>query len=186
MQKINTMIGIQRSTTFNGKRKIGLDTNILIKLYDTPDLFDYEESRIFNEKDTIFIHRICFYELVKYLCKKDYSEELAKKEAKEWLNSRNIKGVFTFIPEEEAKKFEDEVNQCFKEKKLDLKCHRPDSFILLSYKKEGINKVISTDESFRESAKFLGIDGEGLPSLNSVISRKLRGFFEYRKHKKKH
>ena len=69
--------------------------------------------------------------------------------------------------------------------KENLTCHKPDSIILLAFSKCQINKVISTDEAFREAAKFLNIDGAGLPSLDMVISRELRKIFNY-KRKKKH
>ena len=168
------MINIKRTSFFYGERKIGLDSNILIKLYEDPYLFDYEEARIFNDKDLIFIHKICLYEFVKYL-KKNLEEDKAKSEAKNWLDSHNISIINIYVPEEELKDFEEESNKRFNElNRKDLKCHRPDSIIVLAYKKAGINKVISTDNSFRETAKFLGIDGEKLPSLDNAISKKLR------------
>lgn len=181
-QKQQRFIGIQRTAFLSGKRRVGLDTNILIKLYDSPALFGYEEARIFNRIDVIFTHRLCFLELIKYLKKKGFDENEANHQARDFLNNHNIKEIYCFISDEEIKKFEQESNDKFKQmNKENLKCHIPDSIILLSFKKANINKVISTDESFRECAKFLGIDGEGLPSLDYAISRELRKIFDYKK-----
>ena len=181
------IIGIKRTTFFNGKRRVGLDTNILIKLYDNPSLFSYEEARIFNNKDIIFVHPISLFEFIKYLKGKKLSEEVAKIEANNFLDSHNLEKVRCFIPDDEINKFEKECNEKFQQTAKDyLKCHRPDSIILLAFKKCNVNKVISTDESFRECANFLGIDGSGLPSLDYTISRELRRIFDNkRKYRKK-
>lgn len=181
-QRQQRFIGIQRTAFLSGKRKIGLDTNVLIKLYDSPALFSYEEARIFNRRDVIFTHRLCFLELVKYIKKKGFDENEANHQARDFLNSHNIKEICYFVPDEEIKKFEQESNEKFKQmNKENLKCHLPDSIILLSFKKVNINKVISTDESFTWGAKFLGIDEESLPSLDYAISRELRKIFDYKK-----
>jgi len=180
---------ISRETYFVGKRKIGIDTNILIKLYIQPALFNYEEARIFNRSDIIFTHRLCFMEFVRYLIKRGINKEEAKQQAKNFLNSHNIKELCHFISEEEIKNFEKDCNKKFKQmNKERLRCHIPDSIILLAFKKADINKIISTDESFRECAKFLGMDSESLPSLDYSISRELKRIFDYKKkfHKRIH
>ena len=110
--------------------------------------------------------------------------EEARKEAKEFIRRHNINVIYDFIPEDEVNKFEKESNEKLKQmNKLYLRCHKPDSIILLSFKKRGINKVISTDEAFRICATFLGMDGASMPSLDAVISRELRKVFDYRKKK---
>ena len=190
MTENKNIISIQRNTSFTGKRRVGLDTNIPIKLYENPSLFHYEEARIFNYRDTMFTHPICLWEFIKYLKKKGMDEEKAKTEAHNFLQKRNIAKVRCFIPDDEIKRFEDESNKKFKEMvKEYLKAHRPDSIILLSFKRSHINKIISTDESFRECAKFLGIDGSSLPSLDHAVSRELRQIFgskrRYKKRKSK-
>ena len=180
MNKNQTKVfGIQRTAFFNGKRRVGLDTNILIKLYSQPSLFDYEQARIFNHKDTVFTHKISVWELSQYIIRtKRISEEGARKEAKEFVKSKNIEAIYVPISQEEARNFEREVNQKFQsEGKITLKCHPPDSIILLGFRKRGINKIISDDESFRESAKHLGIDTERLPSLDMQVSKQLRFIF---------
>lgn len=188
MEKERKAIKIQRTTFFNGKRRVGLDTNVLIKLFDNPAFFSYEEARIFNRDDVVFTHRLCFMELIKYLRKKGFNEEEADHQASIFLNSHNMKELCQFIPEEEIKIFERESNEKLKRmNKERLKCHVPDSIILLAFKKANINKVISTDESFRECANFLGIDSEGLPPLDYAISRELKRIFNYKKrfHKRR-
>lgn len=178
---------ITRATSFNGKRKVGVDTNVLIKIYKDPGLFDYEEARIFNYNDMIFTHSICVYELAKFiknLEKIDFEE--AKNKAKEFAKNHNIIRIFPkdcYVPQKEIEQFQKDVNQHFKQKGISSQCHFPDSLIVLAFKKCGINKVISIDAGFRESAKFLGLDGSSLPSLNSVISRKLRELYGSRKKK---
>ena len=184
-QKNFGMIGIRRQSTFSGKRRVGLDTNIFIKLYEQPMLFEYEESRIFGFEDLIFTNKICVFELAKYIKKKkniDLGE--ARKEAKEFIRRHNINVIYDFIPEDEVNTFEKESNEKLKQTgKTYLECHKPDSIIMLSFKKRGINKVISTDEAFRICATFLGMDGTSMPSLDAVISRELREVFDYRKRK---
>lgn len=188
MKEQAKIIGIQKTTFFSGRRKVGLDTNILIKLYDNPFLFSYEESRIFNKKDVIFIHRLCFKELIKYLVKKGINESQAEEQAIDFLESHNIKEICHFIPKEEIIGFEKESNEKLKQiGKEHLICHTPDSIILLAFKKENINKIISTDESFKICASFLGIDGSSLPSIDYALSRELKKIFDYKKkfHKRR-
>ena len=184
-QKNFGMIGIRRQSTFSGKRRVGLDTNIFIKLYDQPMLFEHEESRIFRFGDLIFTNKICVFELAKYIKKKrNIDMEEARKEAKEFIRRHNINVIYDFIPEDEVNKFEKESNGKLKQMgKTYLECHKPDSIIVLSFKRRGINKVISTDEAFRICATFLGMDGASMPSLDAVISRELRKVFDYRKKK---
>ena len=184
-QKNFGVIGIRRQSTFSGKRRVGLDTNIFIKLYDQPMLFEYEESRIFRFGDLIFTNKICVFELAKYIKKKrNIDMEEARKEAKEFIRRHNINVIYDFIPEDEVNKFEKESNEKLKQiGKTYLECHKPDSIIVLSFRRRGINKVISTDEAFRICATFLGMDGTSMPSLDAVISRELRKVFDYRKKK---
>ena len=125
------------------------------------------------------------FELAKYIeKKKNIGMEEARKEAKEFIRKHNINVIHDFIPEDEVNKFEKESNEKLKKiGKIYLECHRPDSIIVLSFKKRGINKVISTDETFRICAIFLGMDGASMPSFDAIISRELRKIFDYRKKK---
>ena len=184
-QKNFGMIGIRRQSAFSGKRRVGLDTNVFIKLYDQPMLFEYEESRIFRFGDLIFTNKICVFELAKYIKKKrNIDMEEARKDAKEFIRKHSINVIYDFIPEDEVNKFEKESNEKLKQMgKNYLECHKPDSIIILSFKKRGINKVISTDEAFRFCATILGMDGASIPSLDAVISRELRKVFDYRRNK---
>ena len=195
---------IKRETLFNGKRKVGVDTNVLIKIYKDPGLFDYEESRIFNYQDLVFTHSICVLELAKFIKKLENIDfERAMMEAKEFVKRHNIIRIFPkdcyvhvkrhniirifpkdcYVQQEEIDKFQKDVNQYFQKNQINSECHPPDSIIVLAFKKWGINKIISTDLGFRESAKFLGIGGTSLPSLNSVISRKLRSLYNNKRKK---
>lgn len=182
------MSTIVRQTRFTGKRKIGLDTNILIYLYDQPHLYEYEETRIFRFNDTVFTHSICIYELAKHIKKKEkYNKiEEALEEAKRFIKEKKITKIYYKPPKNDLKKFEDESNKRLNQlNKKYLKCHWPDSLILLGFKKLGVNKVISTDEGFRICAIFLGMDGSSIPSLNTKIKRELRSNY-VKKYKKKH
>src|SRR3989344_4102295 len=189
MKNKQRVISIKRETKFIGERRVGLDTNILIKLYDNSSLFDYEEARIFKYQNLVFIHVISKYELIKYLIQNGFSEENARSEVNNFIKERNIQVIYPkdiFIQEREIIDFEQEVNKKFNGIGKDyLKCHKPDSIIILAFKKIKINRVISTDESFRESAKFIGIDSETIPSLNSKISSELRKIFDYKKKYRK-
>ncbi len=171
------------------KRRVGIDTGIFIRIYEQPYLLGYESSRIFNYKDIIFTHVICKGELIRKLKRKEgLSEVEAIKEVNLFVKQNNINVTYSrncFIPEGEVNEFEIGCNKKFKEIGRDyLSCHKPDSIILLAFKNCGINKVISTDESFRECAKFLGMDGEGIPSFNSLVNKELRRIFGYKKRKR--
>jgi len=179
-------LSLKRVSFLTGKRKVGLDTNILIKLYEQPGLFDYEEARIFNEKNAVFIHPISLLEFANHLKKKGANKEEADAKVKEFTNRHNISTISYFVHEKEINDFEGYSNEKFKQMKMDyLKCHKPDSIILLAFKKCGINKIISTDEAFRICAEFLGINASKLPSLDFAISRELKKIFDYKKKFKK-
>ena len=147
-------------------------------------MFAHEQARIFNEEDTIFTHRICRLEFIKWLKNKhNLDDKEAEIESNNFLNEHKIACIGEFIPAKDVSDFEDRCNTIFKnQNKSYLKCHPPDSIIVLGFAKGCINKVISTDESFRESAKILGIDGERLPNLNDIIRRQLKKTFD-RKYK---
>ncbi|MAH50081.1 hypothetical protein CMI37_29950 [Candidatus Pacearchaeota archaeon] len=184
-----TSVGIQRKTHFSGKRKIGMDTNIFIKFYDQPYLLGLEASRMFNYKNLLFTHAICLHEFSKYIkIKEKIDDREAKKKAKLFLRKRNVKVIYPkecFIPKDDIKLFEKESNKKLREGGKDyLKCHMPDSLILLAFKKWGINKVHSTDEIVRICAQFLGMDGAALPSFDKAITRALKGNTKYYKKKR--
>jgi predicted nucleic acid-binding protein len=189
MEPQQKIIGITRTSHFIGDRKVGLDTNILIKLYNNPYLFGHEEARIFNYPNLIFIHVITKYEFIKYIVSGGFKEEDAKAKVNSFIREHNIQVIYSkdiYIPEEEIRKFEEQVNEKLRGLGREyLNCHKPDSIILLAFKKSNVNKIISTDEVFREGAKILKIDVEGLPSLSSKISKELKKFFDYKKRCKR-
>jgi len=170
---------ISRHVTFNGRRRVGLDTNILRKIYEQPYLLELEASKIFNKKDLLFTHSVCLHEFTNYLSsRKGLSYDKAKNEAKEFIKSRNVWIIYHKecpITTTESEAFEEESN-----KKLTgmgkeyLNCHKPDSIILLALKKKGINRVISTDETVRICARFLGMDGSNIPSFDVAVDRELK------------
>jgi len=178
---------ISRFSYFNGKRRIGLDANILIKLYDQPYFFDYEQARIFKQENLVFTHKICVWELTKHIIKtKKLNENEAREKAKSFVTDKKITPIYEYFSKDDVKSFENKTNLRFKnEGKSNLYCHYPDSIILLGFKKSGINKIITDDWSFRESAKFLGIDSERLPSLDNKISQELKRIFGINKKFKK-
>lgn len=189
MKNQKKFIGLTKTSYFMGERKVGLDTNILIKIYDNPYLFEYEESRIFKYPNLIFIHAISKYEFIKYVIAKGFNEVEARAKVNSFIRERNINVIYpkdVFVPEAEINSFEIAVNKRLRESgKEYLRCHKPDSIILLAFRKVNVNRVISTDEAFREGAKFLGLDGGNIPSLSSKISGELRKIFDYkRKHKR--
>lgn len=73
-ENIIEKFGMRRTTAFTGKRKVGIDTNILIRIYEQPFLLEYEESRIFNYNDILFVHPITIFELTKFIIKKDLAK----------------------------------------------------------------------------------------------------------------
>lgn len=188
MKKKRFRFGIQRVTKFNGKRKVGIDANVLIRIYEQPFLLENDAFRIFKSGDIIFTHAICLYEIIKKLKKKGFNEQEAKVKAKFFLKENNINIIYPnncYIPPEEIKKFEDDCNKKFKEEnKDDLKCHCPDSIIILAFYKSNINKIYSTDKSFRESSKLKGIDSNNFPTFNYAINREIRKLYNYKKWKR--
>ncbi|MBS3074685.1 hypothetical protein J4447_04535 [Candidatus Pacearchaeota archaeon] len=179
MAKKPKFIGIRRTTAFNGRRKIGIDTNIFVRIYDQPFLLRVEASRIFNRHDIIFTHAACLREFTKHIMlKKNCDFHSAKEEAKDFIKSRNVRIIYPtecFIPEEELKTFEKQSNEKLANMgKEYLHCHEPDSVIILVFKKCGVNKIYSTDEAARICASFLGMDSSNLPSFDNKIMRELR------------
>jgi hypothetical protein len=54
---------------------------------------------------------------------------------------------------------------------------------LIQIKKFGINKVISTDISFRICAQFLQMDSESIPSFDKVLAQQMRMIYGYKYRK---
>ena len=179
---------IGRQAMFQGRRKVGLDTNVFIRIFEQPFLLETEASKIFNYSDILYTHAICKWQLIKKL-KKKHSEDEAKRIANDFIQGNNINIIYPkdcYITEEEYLSFQKMANEEFKKRGMEdsLKCHPPDSIIILAFKKCNINRIISTDESFRESAKLQGIDGSGLPSFNYLINKQLKKLYGYSRTKK--
>lgn len=177
---------IHRKSNFKGKRKVGMDTNIHIKIHEQPILLDHANAHIFKKKDLVYTHATCAWEFANYLVETESIEfDEARNRVKGILKENNIQIVYpknVNTTKEEIEEFEKESNKKLKEiKDKNLTCHFPDSRILVDFKKFGINKVISTDESFRVCAKFLGMEAESIPSFNKLLAKQMRMIYGYKK-----
>jgi len=161
---------IKRHTQFKGPRKIGIDSSCLYDLITSPELFSDQHARIFKIKGIFFTHRICFSEVRdKLIEKKGYKKEEAEKEVKNFLNENNINIIEKDFTKQHILK---ELYKRCKENNIAI--HPPDSFIIADLIKQGINKIFSTNNHFRDACNIVGIDGSGFPSFDKELGNKIR------------
>lgn len=168
---------IERKTKFQGPRKVGLDTGILIDLIDNPTFFSYQALRIFKRNNLFFTHRRCFKEAVDWLIeKRSYSKEKAEKEVNDFLKKNNIKIIE--IDKSNKELLKSMVNRCKKQK---IEFHPPDSFIIADFKKNTVNKVYSTNNHFLDACRLFGIDAAKFPTFEKELEEKLKQMFKFRR-----
>lgn len=130
------------------KMKIGIDTNVLIRLFDT-------ESGIENlkgdENNEFYTEKNCLWEMVKYLKSLELKDKNTERVVADFLERKEIKETKTDVEHEEIKEF---LKKC---KEEGIICHREDAEIMLAFKKEGIEKIYSDDKNFKKAAGILGI-----------------------------
>jgi len=180
-------VAITRTCTFSGRRRVGVDTNVFYRIYQQPYLMEGESSKIFSFNDFVYTHIICLHEFKDLIMRDEkISEEDAKVKVKQFLKEKNVRIIYSqqcFINEQERKSFEDDSNKKLRDSgKGYLKCHPPDSIILLAFKKFGINRVLSTDEAVRICASYLKLDSSSIPSFSKATSDELRKIFGKKKY----
>lgn len=141
------------------------------------DFFASHLKKIFNEKDLFFTHRRCVKETIDKLIEKEgYSEEKAKKEVNTFLKSYNIEII--------EPNFDNEIllNEMKAEcKKHNIEFHIPDSWIIADFKKQGINKVYSTNNHFLDACRLFGIEAIKFPTFERELKNQLKKMFSHKK-----
>jgi predicted nucleic acid-binding protein len=166
-----TKLTFVRKTLFQGKRKVGIDSNTIINVIDNKVLFRDTLQQLKDEK-ILFIHEESEKEVPKILIEEyNYSENEAKTEFERFKKEYNIVVV---------KK--NRSNPLLSSLYEDCKgIHPPDSWILADFKAEGINKVYSGDNKFLEGARILGMDATKTLSLDAELKKQLRNMFKVRR-----
>ena len=176
------ILNIKREVIFTGKRKVGLDSGILISLIDNRLLFGQELNKIFSEEDLFYVHRSSLSpnaEITKILMGKEYSFISARKEIFKFSKKHKIGIIEKNLDNKEI------LNELIKKcKKNKVEIHPPDSWIIADFKKAGINKVYSNNNHFLDAAKQLGMDGSKFPTIEGGIKdffRKLCGYKNFKR-----
>lgn len=165
--------GIGREAHFKGERKVGLDSGVIISLIDNP-LFNQIKLEIFTKNNLFFTHRICIKEIKNWLIKnRNFSEEKAEKEVDEFIKEYNI----NIIEIDKSNKYLllEMIKQC---KEAKIKFHPPDSFIIADFKKNGINKIYSTNNHFLDACRLFGMNAIKFPTVEKEIDRQLKRMFK--------
>lgn len=163
---------IQKWPKRTEKRKIGLDSCVLIELIDRPEFFNNKAADIFKEKNLIFTHRLCVKETVNWLVKKrgELPEE-AEEKVKEFLSEKNISVTRRRASKAEVKALYEECER------NDVRIHPPDSFIIADFAKAGINTCYSINNHFVDVCRVAEIDGIKFPTFEREIKEKFKELF---------
>lgn len=167
-------IKITRETYFEGARKVGLDSGMLISLVDNEQLFSEYILKIDEEKGLLFTHEICVEESIEVLSR-DYGheKEKAKLKVEKFLQDHGIEILPRDRTNTETVKMM--FQQC-KTAKIDF--HPPDCFIIADFYKNGINKVYSNNNHFLDACRLFGMDTSKLRTEEKEIERQLRELFK--------
>lgn len=172
-------LSIVRAVSCVGPRKVGLDSCVLYDLIVNPLVFSREHAKIFEVNDVMFTHRICLSEVKdKLIEKQGYTEKDAKEEVLRYLKEHNIGIVERDFANQQI------LNELYEKcRRVKIDIHIPDSWIIADFKKNGINKVYSTNRHFREACKVLGIDGAPFPTYDRALDNQIRNALGVRKTK---
>jgi len=173
----------ERKELFYKKRKVGLDSGILIDLIDNPDMFYYQFLRIFKRDMLVFTSVRCINDaMVVLINRKNYSFQQASQKINQFLSEHKINKIQRICEIQDIIKIEN----IAKEKKINI--NEEDLPIIADFKKFGINKVFTKDKNFAELCKVVGIETENMPVIEREISRQFYQLFKakYKKFKKKH
>lgn len=169
---------IERTVNMVGKRKVGLDSNFIINIFDNEIQFSPLFLK-FSEYSVVHIHEESLREVPDVLVR-DYKWNIteAKKKLENFIQLNNIQIVKKNIHNPLLSLLYD---FC---KKKGIPVHPPDSWIIADFVHEGINKVYSRDNVFLQAARQMNLDTEKIPTLDRRIIdqlRELKGFTKYRK-----
>ncbi len=173
----------KRKELFYEKRKVGLDSGILIDPVDNPDMFYYQFLRIFKRDRLVFTSVRCIDDAIGVLInRKNYPPEQANQKINQFLYKHKINKIQRICELQDITK----IRNLSKEKKINI--NEEDLPIIADFKKFGINKVFTKDKNFAELCKIVGIETESMPVIEREISRQFYQLFKakYKKFKKKH
>lgn len=159
-------ISIKRNINFSGKRKVGLDSCVIIDMMEYFEMLSYI-SNLLKEKDLLYTHEICVEEIIKILADKTKtSVDETRKEVIDFLKQNNINII---------KK--DKNNILYKT----ISIHKPDCFIIADWKKQGINLAYSQNNHFNEACILAGISAVKIPTFDKLVEKKLKELFKLNK-----
>lgn len=168
---------ITRETFFQGTRKVGLDSGMLISLVNNTNLFSEYILKIDEEKGLLFTHKICTEEAVEVLSRDfGWNKEEANKLVDKFLKDHSI----DIIPRDKGNS--DIVRWMFGEcKKAKIDFHPPDCFIIADFYKNGINKIYSNNNHFLDACRLFGMDTSKLKTEEKEIEKQMRELFRKRR-----
>lgn len=162
---------IKRETMFQGPRKIGLDSDCIIRTLTNPILYAVYQEEL-SKTGLIHIHEKSLKEVPKVL-ERDYklSKEEAEKKLKEFIEKKGVKIVPKIIGNPLLPIMKAEC------RRRGIKFHPPDSWIIADFKRFGINKVYSGNKHFLEACRLFGIDATEIPSVDKRIKQEFRRLY---------
>ena len=176
-----TDVTITRKTLFYGKRKVGLDSGILIDLIDNPNMFHYQFLRIFKRNNVIFTSIRCINDTIGVLINRKHRPyEQVNQAVNKLLYKHNIGKIQRICNMQHVS----EIKQIAKANGINI--NDEDLPIIADFKEFGINKVFTKDRDFAKLCRVIGIEIESMPVLEKEISRQFYSLFQkrYRKFRK--
>jgi len=174
-------IRLTKQFNFKGKRRIGLDSCVIIDMMDSKELFSFKEIKIFSETGLFVTHRRCIKEVTEWLIeKRSFNKKTAFEEVDKFLKEHNISIVEVNISNKDL--LEQMKRECAKKK---IEFHTPDSWIIADFKKAGVNKVYSANNHFLDACRLFGIEAKKFPTVEKEIEQQLKGLFNRKFTKKK-
>jgi len=167
---------------FYTKRKVGLDSGILIDFIDNPEISHYQFLKVFKRNKMISTSIRCINDTIGVLInRKNYSPEQANKIVNQFLFEHNIRKIPKICNVDDITKIKNTV----REKNINI--NEEDLPIIADFKKFGINKVFTKDKNFSELCRVVGIESEKMLVVEKEISRQFYQLFKdkYKKFKKK-
>jgi len=164
MEIEQNIIRIQRATSFQGERCVGIDSGALTSMIYNEEAFQKQIDSIRNSLFN-FSHEECVggnkikiqnSEVFKVLTNKKKKYKLESEEAINKINEFLKKYNINVIPDTRTNwKIVNDLY--FRGKKRNIEVHPPDVWIIADFKSKGVNLVYSNNKHFRALCKLLGM-----------------------------
>ncbi len=145
-KEITTLTIEYRRPLVTDKKKIAIDTNIIINLIDNPECLDYLDA-ILKESNIFYTHEICVEEAKEVLSKRpfNYNRTEAQSKVDDFIKKYSI----TIIKRDPTNKrlAWELVDLC---ESCSINLYPPDNFILADWKKSEITHVYTQDDELME------------------------------------